>query len=131
YLAEHGRIMVGWDEIMHAKLPPSAVVMSWHGVKGGIEAAALGHDAVLSPSPVLYLDHVQSSAHDQPPGRPPVESLEDIYTFNPAPSQLTPQQAGHILGLQANLWAEYMPTFARDQHAVFPRMAAWAEVAWS
>src|SRR5699024_5057208 len=94
-------------------------------------AAEKGHDTILSPSPTLYLDHVQSDAHDEPPGRPLVESLKDIYAFNPSPAKLTPAQAGHILGLQANLWAEYMPTFARDQQAVFPRMAAWAEVAWS
>ncbi|HET7268341.1 MAG TPA: family 20 glycosylhydrolase [Oleiagrimonas sp.] len=131
YLAAHGRTMVGWDEILHARLPDNAVVMSWHGVKGGVEAAAMGHDAVLSPSPTLYLDHVQSSAHDEPPGRPQVESLKDIYTFNPSPDSLTPAQADHILGLQANLWTEYMPTFARAVHAVFPRMAAWSEVAWS
>lgn len=131
YLAKHGRTMVGWDEIMDAKLPPDAVVMSWHGVKGGLKAAAMGHDAVLSPSPVLYLDHVQSSAHDEPAGRPQVESLKDIYTFNPSPASLSDAQAHHILGVQANLWTEYMPTFARAEHAVFPRMAAWAEVAWS
>ncbi len=131
YLGAHGRTAVGWDEILDSKLPPSAVVMSWHGVSGGIEAADRGHDAVLAPSPVLYLDHVQSSAHDQPPARPEVESLKDIYAFEPVPARLSPAQAHHILGLQANLWTEYMPTFARDQHAIFPRMAAWAEVAWS
>ncbi len=132
YLAAHGRTLVGWDEILSGgKLPASAVVMSWHGVSGAVTAAEKGHDAILSPSPTLYLDHVQSDAHDEPPGRPLVESLKDVYTFNPSPAKLTPAQAGHILGLQANLWAEYMPTFARDQHAVFPRMAAWAEVAWS
>lgn len=131
YLAAHGRTMVGWDEILEAELPPSAVVMSWHGVSGAVKAAEKGHDAILSPSPVLYLDHVQSHAHDEPPGRPLVESLKDVYTFNPTPDALTPAQAKHILGLQANLWTEYMPTFARAQHALFPRMAAWAEVAWS
>ncbi len=132
YLAAHDRILIGWDEILSGgELPASAVVMSWHGVDGAVNAAEKGHDTVLSPSPMLYLDHVQSDAHDEPPGRPLVESLQDIYTFNPSPAGLTPSQAGHILGLQANLWAEYMPTFARAQHAVFPRMAAWAEVAWS
>jgi hexosaminidase len=132
YLAAHGRTLVGWDEILAGgKLPRSAVVMSWHGVSGAVKAAEAGHDAVLAPSPVLYLDHVQSSAHDEPPGRPQVESLKDVYTFNPAPASLTSAQEQHILGVQANLWAEYMPTFARAEHAIFPRMAAWAEVAWS
>ncbi|HET8555046.1 MAG TPA: family 20 glycosylhydrolase [Rhodanobacteraceae bacterium] len=132
YLAAHGRTLVGWDEILSGgKLPQSAVVMSWHGVSGAVTAAEKGHDTILSPSPVLYLDHVLSNAHDEPPARPQVESLKDVYTFNPSPAELTPAQAGHIFGLQANLWTEYMPTFARDQHAVFPRMAAWAELAWS
>lgn len=132
YLAAHGRTMIGWDEILDGgTLPESAVVMSWRGMSGAVEAAKKGHDAILAPSPVLYLDHVQSDAHDQPPGRPLVESLEDIYTFDPQPDSLSTEQARHILGLQANLWAEYMPTFARGQHAIFPRMAAWSEVAWS
>jgi hexosaminidase len=131
YLAAHGRTAVGWDEILGGKLPKSAVVMSWRGVAGAIEAADRGHDTVLSPSPVMYLDHVQSSAHDQPPSRPEVESLKDVYAFEPVPARLTAEQAHHVLGLQGNLWAEYMPTFARAQHAIFPRMAAWSEVAWS
>ncbi|HET6586187.1 MAG TPA: family 20 glycosylhydrolase [Oleiagrimonas sp.] len=132
YLDAHGRTLIGWDEILSGgSLPKSAVVMSWHGVSGAVKAAEAGHDAILSPSPVLYLDHVQSSAHDEPPARPSVESLKDVYMFNPSPAGLTSIQANHILGVQANLWTEYMPTFARDQFAVFPRMAAWAEVAWS
>lgn len=131
YLTQHGRIAVGWDEALSGPIPQSMVIMSWHGVSGAIKAAEKGHNAVLAPSPRLYLDHLQSSAHDEPAGRPQVESLQDIYSFNPVPDQLTTAQAQHILGLQANLWAEYMPTFARAQHAIFPRMAAWAEVAWS
>lgn len=132
YLARHGRTMIGWDEILDGgTLPDSAVVMSWHGVDGAVAAAAKGHDTILSPSPTLYLDHVQSDAHDEPPGRPQPETLQDIHEFNPHPDSIAPDAARHILGLQANLWAEYMPTFARAQHAMFPRMAAWAEVAWS
>jgi len=100
-------------------------------VKGGIKAAKTGHDTILAPSPTMYLDHVQSSAHDQPPGRPVVESLKDIYTFDPMPGDLPPQQTQHFIGVQANLWAEYMPTFERVQQAVFPRLAALSEVAWS
>lgn len=132
YLARHGRIMVGWDEILEGgDLPDSAVVMSWRGVEGGIKAAKMGHDTILSPSPTLYLDHVQTSAHDQPPGRPVVESLEDIYTLDPLPGDLPEAAAEHFIGVQANLWAEYMPTFKRAQQAIFPRLAALSEVAWS
>ena len=131
YLAKHGRTAVGWDEILHGKMPASAVVMSWHEPAGAVEALQQGHDVVMASSPTLYLDHYQSDLHDEPPGRPDVESLQDIYDYNPVPQGATAVQAQHVLGVQANLWSEYMPTFARVQHAVFPRIAALSEVAWS
>jgi len=131
YLAKHGRVAVGWDEILHGKVPASAVIMSWHEPAGALDALKQGHDVVMASSPTLYLDHYQSNLHDEPPGRPEVESLQDVYDYNPLPAGATAAEAKHILGVQANLWAEYMPTFARVQHAVFPRIAALAEVAWS
>jgi len=131
HLEQHGRVAVGWDEILHGKVPASAVVMSWNAPSGAVEALQQGHDVVMASSPTLYLDHYQSDLHDEPPGRPDVESLKDVYDYNPVPSGATAAEANHILGVQANLWAEYMPTFARVQHAVFPRIAALAEVAWS
>ena len=131
YLQKHGRIAVGWDEILHGKVPTSAVVMSWNAPSGAVKALQEGHDVVMSSSPTLYLDHYQSDLHDEPPGRPDVESLKDVYDYSPVPSGATASEAKHILGVQANLWAEYMPTFARVQHAVFPRIAALSEIAWS
>jgi hexosaminidase len=131
YLHAHGRRLIGWDEILDGGVPPTATVMSWRGVDGAIAAANQGHDVVLSPAPTLYLDHVQSDAHDEPPARPLVESLKDIYDFDPVPAAIDAAQAKHVLGAQLNLWTEYMPTFARDQHAIFPRLAALAEVTWS
>ncbi|HKZ10291.1 MAG TPA: family 20 glycosylhydrolase [Rhodanobacteraceae bacterium] len=131
YLQKHGRVAVGWDEILHGKVPTSAVVMSWNAPSGAVKALQEGHDVVMSSSPTLYLDHYQSDLHDEPPGRPDVESLKDVYDYDPVPSGTTAAEVQHILGVQANLWAEYMPTFARVQHAVFPRIAALAEVAWS
>jgi hexosaminidase len=131
YLQKHGRTAVGWDEILHGKAPASAVVMSWNAPSGAVEALQQGHDVVMSSSPTLYLDHYQSDLHDEPPGRPDVESLKDVYDYNPVPNGATAAEAQHILGVQANLWAEYMPTFARVQHAVFPRIAALSEIAWS
>ncbi|HET7162516.1 MAG TPA: family 20 glycosylhydrolase [Rhodanobacteraceae bacterium] len=131
YLARHGRTAVGWDEILHGKVPASAVVMSWHEPAGALQAIEQGHDVVMSSSPTLYLDHYQSGLHDEPPGRPGVESLKDVYGYDPVPKGATADQAKRILGMQANLWSEYMPTFARAQHAVFPRIAALSEVAWS
>jgi hexosaminidase len=131
YLQQHGRVAVGWDEILHGKVPASAVVMSWHEPAGAVEALQQGHDVVMSSSPTLYLDHYQSDLHDEPPGRPDVESLKDVYDYAPVPDGTTAAEARHILGVQANLWAEYMPSFARVQHAVFPRIVALSEVAWS
>jgi hexosaminidase len=131
YLQKHGRTAVGWDEILHGKVPASAVVMSWNAPSGAVQALQQGHEVVMSSSPTLYLDHYQSDLHDEPPGRPEVESLKDVYDYDPVPGGATPAEAKHILGVQANLWAEYMPTFARVQHAVFPRIAALSEIAWS
>lgn len=131
YLEKHGRTAVGWDEILHGKVPASAVIMSWHEPAGAVEALQQGHDVVMASSPTLYLDHYQSSLHDEPPGRPDVESLKDVYGYDPLPKGASAAESQHILGVQANLWTEYMPTFARVQHAVFPRIAALAEIAWS
>jgi hexosaminidase len=131
YLQSHGRRLIGWDEILSGGLPQQAAVMSWHGGEPAMAAAAQGHDVVLASSPTLYLDDLQSGAHDEPPGRPPVVSLHDVYGFDPLPTAIPAAAAGHVLGAQINLWTEYMPTFARDQHAIFPRMAAFAEAVWS
>ncbi len=131
YLSAHGRRVIGWDEILAGKLPPSATVMSWRGAEGGIDAARQGHDVVMAPSSDLYLDYQQTDSPDEPPGRPSLISLKQVYDFEPVPKALDAQQATHILGVQANVWTEHMRTFARVQHAAFPRIAALAEVGWS
>jgi hexosaminidase len=131
YLARHGRTAVGWDEILHGRVPASSVVMSWNAPSGALQALRQGHDVVMASSPTLYLDHYQSGLHDEPPGRPDVESLKDVYDYDPLPDGASAAEARHVLGVQANLWTEYMPTFARVQHAVFPRIAALSEIAWS
>ena len=131
HLAAHGRRMIGWDEILDGGVPANAVVMSWRGSDGGVTAAQAGHDVVMSPSPDLYFDHLQSDAPDEPSGRPDVRSLADIYGFEPLPSSLDAQAAAHILGAQANLWTEHMRTPALVEHAAFPRLAAFADVLWS
>ncbi|HZR34410.1 MAG TPA: family 20 glycosylhydrolase [Nevskia sp.] len=130
WLAARGRCLVGWDEIVDAGLPASATVMSWRGTKGGIAAARAGHDVVMSPAPTLYFDYNQSEAHDEPPGRPPAVSLEQVYAFDPL-RELDAGQARHIIGVQANVWTEHIATPAQVEHAVFPRLAALAETAWS
>jgi hexosaminidase len=131
YLHDHGRKLIGWDGILTPGLPPDAAVMVWQSPDLTDQALKRHHDVVIAYSPTLYLDDYQSDAHDEPPGRPPVVSLKDVYGFDPHESGADASQGAHILGEQINLWTEYMPTLARDEHAIFPRMAAFAEAAWS
>lgn len=132
YLSAHGRRLIGWDEILNGPgLPASATVMSWHGISGAVTAAQSGHDTVLAPAPTLYFDHRQSDRPQEPPGWGDVISLKDVYDFDPAPAQLTEAERGHILGLQANVWTERLRTDSQLDAAIFPRLAAVAETAWS
>lgn len=132
YLDAHGRRLVGWDEILDGdNVPADATVMSWRGTDGAIKAALMGHDVVLSPAPQLYFDHVQGGLADEYAGRLGVESLQSVYAFPTVPAVLGAAQAKHVLGVQANVWSEHMPTFAHVEHAMFPRLDALGEVAWS
>ncbi|KQZ80257.1 beta-hexosaminidase [Rhodanobacter sp. Root561] len=132
YLDRHGRKLIGWDEILEGEhLPADATVMSWRGTDGAIKATMMGHDVVMSPAPALYFDHVQGDLADEYAGRMGVESLRSVYAFQVVPAVLGPKQAAHVLGVQANVWAEHIPTFAHVEHAVFPRLDALSEVAWS
>ena len=132
YLAAHGRKLVGWDEILDGdNVPADATVMSWRGINGAIEAAKAGHDAVLSPSPQLYFDYVQSDRTDKYAGRFPAISLESVYTYEPVPKALDAAQARHVLGAQANVWTEIVNSMAHVEHATFPRLDALSEVVWS
>jgi len=131
YLAQHGRRLIGWDEILEGGVPPSASVMSWRGTQGAIDAARLGHDVVLSPAPTLYFDNLQSHRDDEPSGRLSVQTLATVYHFEAVSPELTAEQAKHVLGAQANVWTEYLTAPWQIQHAVFPRMDALAEAAWT
>jgi hexosaminidase len=131
YLAKHGRRLIGWDEILGGKVPANAAVMSWHGIDGAITAAKSGHDAVLAASPILYLDHLQSSSGDEPPGRAEIIEWRQLYDFDPLPAALTPAERRHILGLQANLWTEHVRTTDYADRMLWPRAAIVAELAWS
>lgn len=130
-LAGMNRRLVGWDEILEGGLADSAVVMSWRGVEGAIEAARKGYETVLSPAPDLYFDNRQSALNSEPPGRGNVISLESVYRFNPYPEELSRNQRSHIRGVQANIWTEHIRTEARVEHMTFPRIAALAEIAWT
>jgi hexosaminidase len=131
HLASRGRRLIGWDEILEGGLAPNATVMSWRGIDGAVAAARAGHDAVLSPAPVLYFDHRLTDRTDEPPGRGKVVSLAEVYAFDPAPAQLSGAERGHILGVQGNLWTEHVRTEPRAAYRLFPKGLAVAEIGWS
>jgi hexosaminidase len=136
HLVEHGRTPVGWDDelVAGAQLPASEVVMSWHGSDEehvALEAAAQGHDVVLTPQESLYFDHYQSDLPDEGPGQPPMTTLRQAYDTAVIPNGATVADARRVIGVQGDLWTEFMPSFARDQHALFPRIAALSELGWS
>ncbi|QJR16740.1 family 20 glycosylhydrolase [Usitatibacter palustris] len=131
FLAAKGRRLVGWDEILTPGMPQDAVVMSWRGIEGALEAASKGHDAILSPWPTLYFDNRQGAGADEPPGRGNTQTLETVYRFEPMPPTIKPEQRHHVLGLQGNLWSEHIRTEPRMAHMAFPRAAAIAELGWS
>lgn len=127
-----GRRIIGWDEILEGELAPNATVMSWRGMAGGIKAAQMGHDVIMTPTDYAYFDYYQSKDTDKEPfaigGFLPVEK---VYSFEPAPETLTPDQRNHILGAQANLWTEYVKTPEHVQYMALPRLAAMCEVQWT
>lgn len=128
FLEAHGRHLIGWDEILEGNPPPSAAVMSWHAIGGAGEAAERGHDVVLSPAPQLYLDYCQALREGEPTCRGPQTTLHDVYAFDPTPKGV---MANHLIGIQANIWTEHLPTGDAVSYAAFPRLAAFAEIAWS
>ena len=131
FLNSKGRQIIGWDEILEGGLAPNATVHSWRGIDGGIEAAKQGHDCIMSPNNFLYFDYYQTTRTDDEPlaigGYVPVEK---VYSFEPMHESLTPEQQKHIIGVQANLWTEYVPTFSHVEYMELPRMAALCEVQW-
>ncbi|MFD0151561.1 beta-N-acetylhexosaminidase [Streptomyces sp. NPDC055721] len=131
WLAARGRRLIGWDEILEGGLAEGAAVSSWRGYAGGIAAAEAGHDVVMCPEQQVYLDHRQAPGEDEPMPIGYVRTLEDVYRFEPVPPGLSPEAAAHILGTQANVWTEVMENRSRVDYQVFPRLAAFAEVAWS
>ncbi|MEU0147884.1 beta-N-acetylhexosaminidase [Streptomyces sp. NPDC006288] len=131
WLTDRGRRLIGWDEILEGGLPEGAAVSSWRGYAGGVAAAEAGHDVVMCPEQQVYLDHRQDGGADEPMPIGFVRTLEDVYRFEPVPPGLSDEAAGHILGAQANVWTEVMQDRSRVDYQVFPRLAAFAEVAWS
>jgi hexosaminidase len=132
YLTSKGRRLIGWDEILEGGLAPQATVMSWRGIKGGIEAAKQKHDVVMTPTDFMYIDYYQSKDKENEPlaigGFLPVEK---VYSYEPIPVELTSDEARYILGVQTNLWTEYVATTKKAEYMLLPRLQAQAEVAWT
>lgn len=130
YLNSKGKTLIGWDEILEGGLAPNAVVMSWRGEKGGIEAAKQKHKVIMTPGNPVYFDHTQSRNEDSVTigGYNPIEN---VYNYEPIPKELNAEQGKYVLGAQANMWTEYMKYPSKVEYMMFPRMTALSEVLWS
>jgi hexosaminidase len=131
FVNSRGRSIIGWDEIMEGGAAPNAGIMSWTGVKNGMEAARNNHEVVMTPLPYCYFDHFQSDAPGEPDAYSGLTMLSNVYQYEPLPKELDKQKAKYITGAQGNLWTEYVPTAYHAEYMLFPRSTALAEVTWS
>ena len=131
YLTQHGRRMIGWDELLGCDVDASATIMSWRGAEPGAEGAKLGHDVIMTPVGPLYFDYYQTDkTWNEPTAFGGCNTLKKVYDFEPVAADLPADKRHHILGAQANLWTEYVTCEPQIQYQVLPRMAALAEVQW-
>lgn len=132
YINSKGRKIIGWDEILEGGIAPNATIMSWQGTEGAIAAAKQGHDAIMTPTSYLYLDYYQTTdLKDEPFGIGGYVPVEKVYNYEPIPAELSDSEKQHIIGVQANLWTEYVKTFSHVQYMVLPRMGALSEIQWT
>jgi len=131
HLNGRGRTLLGWDEILEGGLAPKAMVMSWRGTQGGISAARSGHDVVMTPTSHCYFDYYQGEAAFEPLAIGGFLPLGRVYAFEPVPAELSPEEAKRVLGVQANLWTEYVSNPDHARYMLYPRLAAMAEAGWS
>ena len=132
YVQSKGKRVIGWDEILEGVPMDDSVIMSWRGTEGGITAARMGHDVVMTPTSDMYFDQSQTLAsqlEEIPVGG--FINVMKVYSYEPLPASLTPEQQKHILGCQANVWCEYMPEERIRQYQILPRLAALSEVQWT
>lgn len=131
FLEEHDRQIIGWDEILAGDISSSAVIMSWRGTDGGIAASQAGHDVIMVPNIYLYLDYYQSrKIQEEPFAIGGFVNVEKVYSFEPYTEEMTEEQKSHILGVQANLWTEYIADEDHLYYMLLPRMSALSEVQW-
>lgn len=132
FVQSKGKRVIGWDEILEGVPMDDSVIMSWRGTEGGITAARMGHDVVMTPTSDMYFDQSQTLAsqlEEIPVGG--FINVMKVYSYEPLPASLTPEQQKHILGCQANVWCEYMPEERIRQYQILPRLAALSEVQWT
>lgn len=130
FLNAHGRDIIGWDEILEGGLAPNATVMSWRGIKGGEEAARQGHNVIMTPNTHFYLDYYQNNPQKEPLAIGGYLPLSKVYSYNPMAGELSAEEAKHIIGVQGNVWTEYMPESDYVEYMTYPRACAIAEVGW-
>jgi hexosaminidase len=132
YINSKGKQIIGWDEILEGGLAPNATVMSWRGISGGIEAAKMNHEVIMTPNAVCYLDHYQAKdTKNEPLAIGGYTPIEEIYNYEPIPSELDKSLHKYIIGAQGNVWTEYMKTSDHVEYMVFPRILALSEVVWA
>lgn len=131
YLNAKGKQIIGWDEILEGGLAPNATVMSWRGTNGAVEAAKEHHQVIMTPTSHCYFDYYQSTNSGEPLAIGGYLPLEKVYGFNPIPEALTPEESQYILGVQGNLWTEYISNAKQVEYMVFPRILAMSELGWS
>jgi hexosaminidase len=131
YLTAKGRRLIGWDEILEGGLAPDAIVMSWRGEEGGIEAASMDHFVVMSPQKPCYFDHFQAGPEGEPDAFGGMNTLRDVYQYEPIPKMLSLSKSNYVLGAQANVWTEYISTREQLEYMLLPRMPALSETLWS
>nr|WP_084407035.1 glycoside hydrolase family 20 protein [Pedobacter panaciterrae] len=131
YVESKGRKIIGWDEILEGGISPGATIMSWRGEEGGIAAAKLKHNVIMTPEKFVYLDYYQSRQKSEQIAAGGFTPLSKIYEYNPLPPALNEDEKKYILGVQANVWSEYLPDAQKAEYMIFPRIIALAEVAWS
>jgi len=131
FVTSKGKKLLGWDEILEGGISPNAMVMSWRGTKGGIEAAKQNHDVVMSPNSYFYLDYYQADSKTEPLAIGGNLPLSKCYSFEPDLPELTAAEAKHVVGIQANVWTEYISNINYAEYMTYPRALALSEVAWS
>ena len=131
FLAANNRRLIGWDEILEGGLAPNATVMSWRGEEGGIAAAKSGHDVVMTPYGYTYFDYYQADPEIEPLAIGGLLPVDKVYAYDPVPAELNQEQRHHILGVQGQVWTEYIPTPEKAEYMAFPRACAMAEIGWT